>query len=59
VENGESIEVDPETLAAIDHALEAVKQGRVIPLENVRRLIPGWISKFESLPGHATFLKGR
>ncbi len=44
----EEVEVDEETLAAIDRGIEAVNEGRTIPLEQVREMIPQWISKFES-----------
>jgi predicted transcriptional regulator len=44
----EETEADAETLAAIDHAMEDAKAGRSVPLEDVRRMIPSWISKFES-----------
>lgn len=42
------VEVDRVTLAEIDQALEEVKEGRSVPLEDVRKLIPDWISKFGS-----------
>jgi predicted transcriptional regulator len=37
-----------ETLAAIDRGIEAADQGRTVALEDVRKMIPGWVSKFES-----------
>lgn len=42
------VEVDPETLAAIDRGLKDAEEGRSVPLEEVRKLLPQWISKFES-----------
>jgi predicted transcriptional regulator len=42
------VEVDAKTLAAIDRGLADADDGRVVPLEEVRKLIPQWISKFES-----------
>jgi predicted transcriptional regulator len=42
------IEVDTETLAAIDNAAKAADEGRTVPLDEVRKMIPKWISKFES-----------
>jgi len=42
------IEVDTETLAAIDNGTKAADEGRTVPLDEVRKMIPKWISKFES-----------
>ncbi len=44
----EEVEVDAKTLAAIDRGVADAREGRVVPLEEVRKLIPQWISKFES-----------
>jgi len=44
----EPVEVDPETLAAIDRGLSDADAGRTVSLEEARQLIPQWISKFES-----------
>ena len=44
----EEVEVDAETLAAIDRGIEDADAGRAVPIDEVRRLIPKWISKFES-----------
>ena len=41
-------EEDAETLAAIDRAIEQADAGRLVPLEEVRKMIPEWITKFES-----------
>jgi len=41
-------EEDEETLAAIDRAIKQADEGRTVPLEDVRKMIPEWISKFES-----------
>jgi len=46
----EEIEVDAETLAAIDRGLEAADRGETVSLEDARKMIPRWISKFESRP---------
>jgi hypothetical protein len=46
----EEIEVDAETLDAIDRGLEAADRGETVSLEEARKMIPQWISKFES-PG--------
>ena len=42
------VEVDAKTLAAIDRGIKAVGEGRSVPLDEVREMIPQWISKFES-----------
>jgi hypothetical protein len=39
----EEVEVDEETLAAIDRGIEDADAGRTIPLEQVREMIPQWI----------------
>ncbi len=44
----EEVEVDAEHLAAIDRGMADVKAGRTVTLEEARKLIPTWISKFES-----------
>jgi predicted transcriptional regulator len=44
----EEIEVDAKTLAAIDRGIADADAGRVVPLDEVRKLVPQWISKFES-----------
>jgi predicted transcriptional regulator len=41
----EEVEVDSETLAAIDRGIKAADEGRAVPLEEVREMIPKWISK--------------
>lgn len=48
----EEVEVDVETLAAIDRGIEAADEGRTVSLEEARKMIPKWISKFESQPQH-------
>ena len=44
----EPVEVDSETLAAIDRGAEDADAGLTVSLEEARQLIPKWISKFES-----------
>jgi len=44
----EKVEVDQETLAAIDRGIKDADEGRTVALDDVRKLIPQWISKFES-----------
>jgi predicted transcriptional regulator len=41
-------EEDPETLAAIDEGLRDAKAGRVVPAEEVRKLVNKWISAFST-----------
>jgi predicted transcriptional regulator len=41
-------EEDSATLAAIDCGTCDADQGRTVSLDEARRLIPEWISKFES-----------
>ena len=44
----EEVEVDAETLAAIDRGIKAADDGRTVSLEEARKMIPKWISEFES-----------
>jgi len=44
----EEVEVDAKTLAAIDRGIADADAGRVVPLDEVRKLVPQWISKFVS-----------
>lgn len=48
VSTGEEIEADAETADAIERGIRAAEQGRVVPSEEVRQLIPQWISKFST-----------
>ncbi|MBV9888087.1 MAG: hypothetical protein JO119_16210 [Acidobacteria bacterium] len=41
-------EEDPETLAAIDEGLRDAKAGRVVPAEEVRKLVNKWTSAFST-----------
>ena len=41
-------EEDDATLAAIDRGIKDADEGCTVPLEEVRKMIPEWISKFES-----------
>ncbi|HEV3317346.1 MAG TPA: hypothetical protein VG488_10270 [Candidatus Angelobacter sp.] len=43
----EEVEVDAQTLAAIDRGIQDANEGRTISIDEVRKLIPQWISKFE------------
>ena len=40
-----------DTLVAIDRGIKAAEEGRTVPLEEVRRVIPEWIRKFEARNG--------
>ena len=44
----EEVEVDAKTLAAIDRGTADADADRVVSLEEARKLVPQWISKFES-----------
>ena len=48
----DEVEVDVETLAAIDRGIHDADEGRTVSLEEARDLIPKWISKFESRRQH-------
>jgi predicted transcriptional regulator len=45
----EEVEVDTGTLAAIDRGLKDATEGRTVPLDEVRKMIPQWIAKFGSV----------
>jgi predicted transcriptional regulator len=42
------VAVDAETLAAIDRGIKDADADRTVSLDELRKLIPQWISKFES-----------
>ena len=44
----DNIEVDAETLAAIDCGIMDADDGRSVSIDESRKMIPKWISKFES-----------
>jgi predicted transcriptional regulator len=44
----DTVEVDTATLAAIDRGIKDADEGRTVPIDEVRKIIPKWISKFES-----------
>lgn len=48
VSTEQEVEVDAETAAAIERGIRAADQGRVVPSEEVRKLVPQWLSKFST-----------
>jgi predicted transcriptional regulator len=44
----DEVQVDDETLVAIGDGIIDAEAGRTVPVDEVRKLIPLWISKFES-----------
>jgi len=44
----EELAEDEETPAAMDRGIKAADEGRTVSLEEVRKMIPEWIRKFES-----------
>ena len=43
----EEVEVDAETLLAIDRGIKDANEGRTVSIDEARKMIPQWISKFE------------
>jgi hypothetical protein len=41
-------EEDEETLAAIERGIRAADEGRTVPIDEVRKMIPTWISRLDS-----------
>jgi len=48
----EEVEVDEDTLTAIDEGIQAADEGRVTPAEEVPALIAQWISNFSTPSQH-------
>ena len=44
----DKVEVDADTLAAIKRGMKDADEGRTVSLDEARKMIPKWISKFES-----------
>jgi predicted transcriptional regulator len=45
-------EEDEETLAAIDEGIRDAEAGRTVPIEEVRKLLPKWITASSSRKEH-------
>ena len=39
---------DKETLSAIDRGIRAADEGRTVPGDELRKMIPEWISRFDA-----------
>ena len=48
VSTEEEVEIDSETAAAIERGIKTADEGKVISSDEVRKLIPQWISKFST-----------
>lgn len=48
VSSGEEAEVDSVTAAAIERGIQAADLGQVVSSDEVRKLVPQWISKFST-----------
>ncbi len=46
VSSAEEVEVDAETAAAIERGIRAADQGRVVPNDEVRKLVPSGFPSF-------------
>ena len=44
----QEVKVDVETLSAIDRGIRDADEGRTVSLDDARKMIPKWISQFES-----------
>jgi predicted transcriptional regulator len=44
----EAVVVDAGTLAAIDRGIKDADEGRTVSIDEVRKMIPKWTSRFES-----------
>jgi predicted transcriptional regulator len=55
IESDDSVRIlddeDDETLAAIDEGIRDAQAGRVSPIEEVRKLLPAWITASSSRKG--------
>jgi predicted transcriptional regulator len=48
VSSEEEVKMDAETAAAIERGIRAADEGKVVSNDEVRKLIPQWISKFST-----------
>ena len=48
----DEVEVDARAAAAIQGGIKAAEEGRVVPAEEVRKLVLQWISKFSTRNPH-------
>ncbi|HZO53128.1 MAG TPA: hypothetical protein VFB63_10445 [Bryobacteraceae bacterium] len=48
VSTEQEVEVDAETAAAIERGIRAADEGQLVSSDDVRKLIPQWISKFST-----------
>ncbi|HEU5235151.1 MAG TPA: hypothetical protein VFU50_20000 [Terriglobales bacterium] len=44
----DEVNVDDQTLAAIDRGVQDADAGRTVAADDVRKMIPQWLSKFAS-----------
>jgi predicted transcriptional regulator len=44
----DKVQVDADTLAAIDRGIRDAEEGRTVSVNEVRKMIPKWISQVES-----------
>jgi predicted transcriptional regulator len=44
----DEVEVDAETLVAIHRGIKDADEGRTVSIDEVRKMIPRWISDYES-----------
>lgn len=44
----QEVKVAEATLVRIDRGITDADEGRIVPFDEVRKMIPQWISKFES-----------
>jgi len=44
----DEVDVDPDALAGIDRGIQDADAGRTVSLDDARKMIPEWISKYES-----------